>query len=229
MMKKSNNDLNADAKYLLIKPGVILLVFGLIDIGFMIYCFKNRIGYSSSFNIFAVIAGILLIRGSLKTARIAAQLLAFFLGAIAFILPAFLFIASFDYIAALLKFRLLNTVLTAAIVAGLALFMVWIYRLVTRPDIIDEMESQNIISGSFWRHPKSGFVLGLILGIVMSGVIIYSHKGSLKERAEIEAEKVTGPGYKYQITSFQVSNSYFRARVDAYNEKEIKTIVVQSE
>ena len=52
------------------KSGVVLLIIGLLDIAFMGYCVANNMSYSSSFNIFAVIAGIFLIRGSVKTARV---------------------------------------------------------------------------------------------------------------------------------------------------------------
>lgn len=52
------------------RAGVVLLVVGLLDIGVMIYCIANSISYSSSFNIFAVIAGIFLLRGSLRAALV---------------------------------------------------------------------------------------------------------------------------------------------------------------
>jgi hypothetical protein len=45
----------------------VLAVIGLIEIAVMIYCIVNRISCSSSFNMFAVIAGMLLMRGGLKT------------------------------------------------------------------------------------------------------------------------------------------------------------------
>ena len=52
------------------RVGAVLLAVGLIDIAVMIYCIANRISYSSSFNIFAVVAGIFLLRGSLRAASI---------------------------------------------------------------------------------------------------------------------------------------------------------------
>jgi hypothetical protein len=52
------------------RAGFVLVAIGLIDVGWMIYCMINGISYSSSLNIFAVVAGILLIRGGLKTAGI---------------------------------------------------------------------------------------------------------------------------------------------------------------
>ena len=36
------------------RVGLALIVFGLLDIGLMIYCIFNGVSYSSSFNIFAV-------------------------------------------------------------------------------------------------------------------------------------------------------------------------------
>jgi hypothetical protein len=40
------------------RVGIPLIAFGLFDIGVMIYGLINHINYSSSFNIFAVLAGI---------------------------------------------------------------------------------------------------------------------------------------------------------------------------
>ena len=60
------------------KVGITLLIIGIIDIGVMAYCISNSISYSSSFNIFAVIAGVLLMKGSVKTARIIRWISAFF-------------------------------------------------------------------------------------------------------------------------------------------------------
>jgi hypothetical protein len=50
------------------KTGGVLLAVGLIDIAVMIYCIANQISYSSSFNIFAVVAGVFLLLGNLRAA-----------------------------------------------------------------------------------------------------------------------------------------------------------------
>ena len=50
---------------ILARVGEVLLIVGVLDIGAMIYCIMKGISYASSFNIFAVWLGILLIRGSL--------------------------------------------------------------------------------------------------------------------------------------------------------------------
>jgi hypothetical protein len=51
------------------RVGWTLIAAGIIDITVMIYCIVRREAYASSLNIFALIAGIFLIRGSLSMAR----------------------------------------------------------------------------------------------------------------------------------------------------------------
>src|SRR5690349_5809906 len=69
---------NSSYLSILKRVGKVLIIIGVVDIGVMIYCIVNRISYSSSFNIFAVIAGIFLLRGSLRSAAIVTWMAAFF-------------------------------------------------------------------------------------------------------------------------------------------------------
>lgn len=59
------------------RVGWLLVVVGALDIGVMIYCITNQIAYSSSLNVFAVVAGIFLLRGSLEAVRYVAWFSAF--------------------------------------------------------------------------------------------------------------------------------------------------------
>lgn len=52
------------------RTGLVLVAVGIVDIGLMIYAITSRVSYSSSLNIFAVIAGIFLVRGSLRAASV---------------------------------------------------------------------------------------------------------------------------------------------------------------
>src|ERR1700689_4822756 len=61
------------------RVGVVLVLAGLAAIGWMIYCIIHRRSYSSSLNLFAVAAGILLIRGSLRTDSLVRWFSVFFL------------------------------------------------------------------------------------------------------------------------------------------------------
>jgi hypothetical protein len=63
----------------LARVGLVLLIAGVLDVIFMVYCIANGISYRSSFNIFAVLLGIMLIRGSLWAASFVRFFSAFFL------------------------------------------------------------------------------------------------------------------------------------------------------
>ena len=78
------NDLTRQS--LLMRPGYVLIAIGLLDIGVMVYCILHGISYASSFNIFALLGGIFLIRGSVRAAAIVTFFAAFLSsGAIAMI------------------------------------------------------------------------------------------------------------------------------------------------
>jgi len=81
----------ADASQLpiLARVGTALLIAGLLDVVVMIYCIANGVSYASSFNIFAVWLGILLIRGSLWAASVVRFFVAFFLAGSIGLITAF--------------------------------------------------------------------------------------------------------------------------------------------
>jgi hypothetical protein len=50
-------EITEEARIILRRVGLALIVFGMLDIAVMIYCIANAVSYSSSFNVFAVLAG----------------------------------------------------------------------------------------------------------------------------------------------------------------------------
>jgi len=62
--------LDDETHLILTRVGLVLISVGVIDIAVMIYCINNAIHYSSSFNIFSVALGILLLRGNLWAASV---------------------------------------------------------------------------------------------------------------------------------------------------------------
>lgn len=67
-------------KDILRRVGLAFVSIGILDIGFTIYCTANKISYSSSLNIYAVVAGIFLLKGNLKAARIISWFIAISVG-----------------------------------------------------------------------------------------------------------------------------------------------------
>ena len=77
---------------ILARVGEVLLIVGALDIAVMIYCIMKGISYASSFNIFAVWFGFLLMRGSLWAASVVRFFSAFFLASGIGLIAVFLFL-----------------------------------------------------------------------------------------------------------------------------------------
>ena len=221
-----------DAQSIILRRGGLALVMlGLIDIGFMIYCIASHTGYVSSFNIFAVVAGIFLLRGSLRAAQIvswfAALLISAFIGMLVF--SPLLFPPGL--IAAYLKLR------TAFVLPGLAAgiviiaLLVWVYRSLTAAPVVNAMEQKGIVSRALWRRPSTGFWVGGCLAVLLVVFVSLLGHGETAEEAKQRAAAQLGPGYNFHVTSITVSPSssgrYVRAVVTAYNDTEIKRIAIE--
>ena len=223
-----------DHEAILKKVGRALIVVGLIDIAFMLYCITNEISYSSSFNIFAVIAGIFLYRGGLQTAKIVNFFSAFFLtgmGGFIFIFPLFI---PPDLLLTQIRLNPLNS-------AGYFLFSIivflllsWILKSLTSQVIYDAMLKRNINPKSFLFRPRSGVICSLILLATLAVTMPLFLKGETAQIAKTEAQKQVGMGYKFSVSTINISSNHkgrtnVHAVVTAYNRDEIIKIAVQFE
>jgi hypothetical protein len=204
--------------------GLVVLVIGIADIGLMIYCIMTGLNYSSSLNIFAVVAGIFLMRGSLAAAKLvtwfAAFLLAGSLSAGLILLP---FLQPFDLW--LIEFRLNPTesLLFGAFAVAVLGALVWVYRRLRSPEVIEA----RVAAGHSSSPPRLAFVLGVVLAVGLAILFRFTMGGENAARAVQIAESQNGPGYKYHVTDMHWFNSTVHARVKAYNEHEVKSVEVE--
>jgi hypothetical protein len=215
------------------RVGLALVILGLIDIGVMIYCIANQTSYVSSFNIFAVVAGIFLLRGSLRAARIVSWFAAFLIsGCIGILLispllfPPGLIVV---YIKLHAAFVLLGVTAGIVIIA----LLIWVYRSLTSPPVRNAMEQKGIVARAFWKRPSRGFWVGGCLVVLLFVLLsILSHSQTAEEAKQRAAAQV-GPAYSFHITSINVSirssGTYVHAVVIAYNDTEIKSIEIEWE
>ena len=61
------------------RTGWVLVGVGILDTGLMIYCIIHSLNYSSSLNLFALGAGVFLVRGNLEAVRVIVWFSAFML------------------------------------------------------------------------------------------------------------------------------------------------------
>lgn len=218
------------------KVGLVLIIVGVIDVGIMIYCIANKISYSSSFNIFAVAAGIFLMRGSLKAARIVSWIAALFLGAFAVIMLFIPWLVPPDLIAAYLRLRTSHVAVSLAVYLLVIALLIWVYRTLTSAPIKDAMTQSGLMQKSFWQKPSRGFWVGGCIAIGTAiAVFMFLYllnvseiAGEAKRRAAVQF----GSGYQFYVISLEISHpgkggKRVWAEVIAYNDKDIKSVKVE--
>ena len=211
------------ASDILRKVGWVLVVVGAADIGFMVYCIVNEMNYSSSFNIFALIAGVLLIRGSLRTARAVAWFSAFLMTGFTGAALIFPFLTPLDLWT--VQFRHDPISILYPIVMGVAViwFVFWVYKNLTSSVVLDAVSSAGLPA----KKPVLPFVIGAALVVGLSGMMLVVTRGESAEIAKEKARDQLGASYKYHVTAMNWSGSGGSATLTAYNDAEIKQVKVR--
>lgn len=207
------------------KTGVVLVAVGAIDIALWIYCRINNLNYSSNFNSFAVVIGILLIRGSLKVAHNITGICAFmlsFTGAnlllLPFVHPAGLWVAEF-------KFRLVDTVILLAIAVVSTVLLAWIYRQLRSPSVVLALQN----AGYSTSPPKFAFGIGVAVVIFFTVTWHLTLKGDSAAKAIELARAKYGEQYQYHLIGIRWSGNHTSATLAAYSDRQIKSVMVEWE
>jgi hypothetical protein len=213
-----------DYRATLKRVGLALVVFGLADIALMIYSISQGQSYSSSFNIFSVIAGIFLIRGSLGAIRVitwfSAFMLTVFIGAIFLIFP---FIQPLSLLIVEAKLNPMWFIMLSIIAAAVLVLLGWTYHQLRSAPVLGALHE----SGRSTATPKLAIGLGIALVAFMTIVLNMTLKGATGDKAIELARQQIGPGYSYAIQSIQLGGGHGSAVVAAYNDREIKYVPVE--
>ncbi len=204
--------------------GAVLAGIGAIDIAAMIYCITNGISYSSSFNVFALAAGIFLIKGSLRAASIVRWLSVLLLTSFTAFAFAWPFAQPLDL--TLTQARLSPWQSTASVVLLLAVvgLLFWVQRNLGKPPVLAALTA----AGRKVRDMRVPAALGAALVLLLVVLIPLLLNGESGKRALSMAEAQLGRDFKYHVSSLQVtSNSegtHVSAVVTAWNQLEIRTV-----
>jgi hypothetical protein len=82
-------------------------------------------------------------------------------------------------------------------------------------------------AGANAKKPVLAFIVGFALAIGLFGVMAVVTKGPSAENAISKAKALTGPGYKYYVTSMHWSGNSGSATVTAYSSTEIREVKVK--
>lgn len=211
------------------KVGKVLIAVGLVDIGVMIYCIANGISYSSSLNIFAVIAGIFLMRGSLRAVAIVTWFATFLLSGFICVTMLWPFFQPIDLTFLQLKLNPASFLTSLAIGILLLGLLYWVVRELRQESVLDA----RMRSGAKISSPRIPAVAGVVLVVALLITLKLFLNGDTAQRVKQMAAKELGPGFKYNVNSINIMQNsqgkFVSATVTAYNEKEIRVIPVKWE
>jgi hypothetical protein len=211
------------------RAGFVLVAVGLVDIGWMIYCIVNGISYSSSLNIFAVIAGILLIRGGLRTAGIIRWLATLFVSAFAALVVIFPLLQPVGLTLAEIRFNTVGVITSVFFAVVIIAALYWVAGELGREPILVAREGAGLKRGSA-RVPVFCGIGAVVVGSVALVVFL---GGESADRAKREASVQVGPGFALHVTSLMINESgrhkSVSAVVAAWNDKEVRDISVHWE
>ncbi len=186
-----------DYRPLLKKAGIVLVVVGLIDVALMVVAIMSSVSYSSSLNVFAVIAGIFLIKGSLRAASMVQQFALFFVAAMVAItvlspllLPPGLLVTQIQ-LNPLLSIGSLSFSLLAL---GLLL---WLIRVLGSPAVVHARHEAGLPRRSSYVAP----CVGVGLAAVLATVSYFVQRSDSAARAISEARTALGDDYNFHVSS----------------------------
>jgi len=218
-----------EASRILKRTGLVLLIVGLLDISLMVYCVSIGISYSSSFNIFAAIAGVYLMRGSLRAAVLVRWYSMFMLAVFASFILATPFWQPFDLTLTQLRLSPWKAVGMFSLVAFVLGLLAWLYTQLGSESIRKALDA----AGRTSRDMRIPAVLGV--GLVVVGTICMSvilHGESASKALSIAARQL-GPEYHYHLNSLRISTNrrgkFVSGEVTAWDSREIVRIPVRWE
>lgn len=211
------------------RVGAVLLIVGSIDIAVMIYCIANHIPYSSSFNIFAVVAGAFLLRGSLRAASIVRWFAVFLLAAFLALLLAWPLVQPFALTLTQIRLNPGTSFAKLAFVAFALGLLVWVIGELGR----ESVKAACARAGRKQRDVRIPAVAGVGLVIFMGIFMALLLGGESAKRAKSMAEQQVGPGYRFHVSSLKIAKSsqgtFVSGVVTAWNDNEVRNIPVQWE
>ena len=195
---------SSDYLPLLKKAGFVLVVIGALDVGLMIYAIASQVSYSSSLNVFAVVAGVFLLRGNLRAASVVRWLALFFLAALVSVTLVSPLLLPIGLLATYVQVQPLAFLSSLAVfTVGLVLFA-WLARhLSTEP-----IKAAHLAAGRNVRDARIPLAVGVGLVLALVGVNFNVQHSQSAARAVNEARAQLGAEYEYHVSSINYrSNS----------------------
>lgn len=209
------------------RAGMVLVAVGVVDIAVMVYCVVSGISYSSTLNVFAVLAGAFLMRGSLAAAGLVRWFSVFILAALCAIALAWPVVQPLDLTLTQIRLAPTAAAVSALLVVGMAFLFFWLQRQLGSPSVLAAIEAAGKKIRSMWVPAAAGVDLVVLLAVVVP----FALSGESGSKAKSLAQGQLGTGYKFYVSSLSVSTTSqgtsVSARVTAWNDKEVRVLPVE--
>ncbi len=211
-------------KKILKKVGAAFLIIGLLAIVETIYSItNNKLNYSFNLSIISIIAGILLLRCGIRTARLITWFAASIISGLIGMVSILLLIQPIRLTITQVKLNptgaLVNILITVIVFA----FLYWVYRELTKKSVIVAQKN----AGLQPFIPIVAFALGGIITIVHGLLLYLMLYGEVSQLAKAKAREVYGSGYEYHINQASKSGQNVSRNIVAYNDSEIISLIVR--
>ena len=208
------------------RVGLVLMLVGAADIALMIYTVAHGRSYSSSLNIFALVAGILVYRGRLGATRVVAHAAAFMFAALVGVIVFLPLVVPSDLVVISARLYPESWALTVLFtVAGLAA-LAWIRGQLTTGSVAAAFER----SGGQVPRTTIALATGAVLSLVAVLAVRAAIGGESAQRAMGRAREQVGGDYRFLVTNMTLSygreGKRGQALVLAYRPGEMRPVLV---
>jgi hypothetical protein len=206
------------------KLGQVLIAVGIVDIAIMFWTISRGGAYASSLNIFAVVAGFFLLRGSIRAAVWVLYLSAFFLTALTSMLICWPFIQPIGLTVEQSRSNLVGVVGNSVFVLCMLVLFAWLLKNTNTPALRDAQ----ISLGRKWTTIKTPIAMGIALVLVLSVVMFQMQRTASGQKAKEVARVKLGPSYEYYVSSLAFSSSSgvtsYKGEVTAWKRGDIRLV-----
>ena len=218
-----------DTRYLPIlrRAGAVLLAAGLIDLAALAYSLAQGQAYVSGFNLFAVVAGVFMLRGSLQAALVVRWLSVWMLAALlatVFVLP---FMQPFSLTFAQLRLGIGPAPASIGLAVLVTALLGWLAWQLGREPVCAARAARHLKPWSM--TPPALVGVALVVGLGVAAAVLRGGEAAAHAR-ELAAQQVT-PDYRLHVRAVSKTRSgqgtRITATVTAWTDSDIKTVPVQ--
>jgi hypothetical protein len=206
------------------RTGWTLLIVGCIDIAAWLVCLALDVSYVASFNIFAALGGLFLLRGSLRAASVVRRMAVSMLALLTAVVLVSPLLQPPGLTLAMAKAHAGLAALGGVLLVFTVALMAWLARELGAPPVRAAIAA----AGLKQRSMRWPIAMGAGMAVLLAGASMALQHTDAAARAIREARAANGDGYSYHLGLIQAKDTpagrEVSGTVSAWNDHELKTL-----